>query len=395
MTVLADFPFGTSNVDIDVVDGSISSQELKYGDTFDVVLTVKATHSSDLGKGTKIDVKVLGEVKSKQTDYLSGGEKQTLTFTFDTSNLINSRDDYGTEYIYVDGEQFGKIHTERKGDFALVDSQIPSSVKEGDVFDVSFTFENSYLFSDVKAYGTLTIDGQTHDWDAGWIGAGETKTVTKSVTAPSKDSAEVVVNVRFGGTYSLGVVDIQPRKEKPEPADFSFSNLRVDVDGEKIHPRVDVTNVGGVGGDIRVDFEFDGNMKTNNSAYISAGGTKTVSGTYIPVDMTSAKVCAVEHGGDAKLCDTFSWGKIIKPLELSVSMPSTVDKGETFNVVATLKNTGDISKTGYVDLLVDGSVRKSKSTGVPPHSSRDIVFEVVIKSVGDYKICCDLTNTEV
>jgi len=394
--IIVNFPFGTDNTKIDVVSGSLSSDKLQYGDTLTISLTVQAESGDFNPTGTRLDVSAYNTTKSKQTNFLSPNESQTLSFTFDLSKHINSRDDYGTEYIYVDGTQFAKIYVARKGDFTLTSSHIPqTTVKEGNNFDVSFTFSNTYLFTDVRAYGYLYVGNITYNWDMGTVPAGETKTLTKTVTAPDADKATIKVNRRFGDTYTLGTVDIEQVPEPTPPPDYSFSNLRVTQDGEKLHPKVDVTNTGGQFGEVRVDFTFNGEMKTNDTLNLSAGETKTATGTYIPTELTSAKVCAVEHGGDAEVCGTFTWGDIIKPLEATnTSFPSEVKVGESFSVSCDVVNDGAISKDGTVVVTVDGDVRDRKTVStVPPNDSEHVSFTISIGSRGSHEICCDVVKT--
>jgi len=201
----------------------------------------------------------------------------------------------------------------------------------------------------------------------------------------------------YAGTLTINMPQPTPTPPpSPPPADFSFSNLRITRDGEIIKPKVDVTNIGGQSGSILVKFLLDGNEVTNTGTVtIGAGNTKTLSGAFIPTDKEGGRICAVEQDGDARLCNTFSWGKIIKPLRTTnISFPTEVGMDESFDVSCEVVNDGAISKDGTVELTINDNVRNTKTvSAVPPNDSKHVYFTTSISSRGSHEICCDVTKT--
>lgn len=300
-------------------------------------------------------------------------------------------------------------------DVELIDYSMPDTVEEFETFSISLTLKN---VSDSPNYdeGYILIDYES-EYRTGYVAkkgygidyleAGETKTVTLEFSIGGSKYYDVTgdfpvwaSSLVHGWDEKLGILtvtDAYPPQPEPDPADFSFDNLRYTKDNEIIKPKVDVTNTGDESGDILVKFMLGGNEVTNSGTVsIDSGNTKTLSGAFIPIDSTGGEICAVEDGGDAEICDTFDWGDIIDNLkEGSIGLPDSVKVDESLDCIFKVINDGDISKDGEITCSVNGNQVDMKTVTVPPNDEKTVIFDLLFEKSGDYEVCCSVQKTLV
>ena len=73
-----------------------------------------------------------------------------------------------------------------------------------------------------------------------------------------------------------------------------------------------------------------------------------------------------------------------------VNAPDSVDEGESFDVSATVDNTGEVEDTQTIRLLIDGVEERSQSVNLDPATSTTVTFEsATINNPGDYTLEVD------
>lgn len=74
----------------------------------------------------------------------------------------------------------------------------------------------------------------------------------------------------------------------------------------------------------------------------------------------------------------------------SIDMPGSINVDETFDITASVSNTGDATGAGTVTFTQDGSQIGTGYVELDPGESKDVVLENhSISSPGDYQICAN------
>ncbi|MFP4116433.1 MAG: PKD domain-containing protein [Candidatus Aenigmatarchaeota archaeon] len=177
------------------------------------------------------------------------------------------------------------------GAFAIaISSYVSAEERQKPVIEGSLTYDPVTVHADVVDLAELEeIDvyfRYREEGRKGW-----TKTDERTMSSEGTYS-KIITDIDSDENYEFQVVvewigeeDLIFETEK-NPAEFKFSNLRVDPEkvyvDDQTNLKLDVENVGGQTGETTVDFEVSDKTVISETVEVEAGETKTVSASYVP-----------------------------------------------------------------------------------------------------------------
>jgi oligopeptide transport system substrate-binding protein len=220
---------------------------------------------------------------------------------------------------------------------------------------------------------TLKINDAVVETKQITVGAGETQLLSFQYTAKTLGAFRVDVNGQAG---SFNVV---------KPAAFTTESLTVSPDspltGGEITASVKVQNTGELSGSYVATFKVDGKDIKTTTVSLDAGGSQTVSFSYL--GDTSGKHVFDINGLTKEI-------KVLKPAEFKGTAvtvnPNSILPGQTVTIEASVTNGGDLKDTRNVAMLVNGSETGSKSLTLEPGASGKVAYTLTPDTAGSYNI---------
>jgi PGF-pre-PGF domain-containing protein/PGF-CTERM protein len=347
-----------------------------------VTVTANVTNIGDLEGTQTVDFRLdtdgsgtLDESESlaNRTVTLASDESQTVEFEVPTEGL-----DTGTYLHGVVTEndtqtaQLDVTTVTPPASFSVSDLSAPSTVTQGDNVTVTANVTNTGGLEgtqdiafrlDTDGDGTLD-ESETLANETATLSSGETISVEFDVSTDGLDT----------GTYLHGVVTANESQtaeitvEQVPPANFSVSNLSAPASvtqADSVTVTADVTNTGALEGTQSVDFRLDTDGSgTLDESEVLATETVTLAGgesqsVAFEVSTESLDAGTYLHGvvtaNDSQTAQ-LEVTEVTSPASFSVSnldAPSTVTRGESVTVTASITNTGGLEGTQDIAFRLD------------------------------------------
>ncbi|MGQ4557358.1 CARDB domain-containing protein [Halobellus sp. GM3] len=343
VTVEENAEFEVTNVDAD--DTAIA------GDSADVAVTVE--NVGGVARNTsKVRLFAAGEEVANQSVTLGSDEARIVQFDGDVTPSAAGEltvtavtdDDTGTDTIDV-GEP-GELEYELVSitDPVTTNSQLQATVRATNVGD-----------GDAQETVSLRVDGQVVDSTTATAAGGETTQVTLSHTVGST-TGNVAVDI-LGPDGQSQADDTVTIENQPEPY-FRVSNLDAPASvlntSQTVNITANVTNIGDLAGTQNVTLSVDGETRdTNESLTLDSDNTTTVDLAFNTDDVDTGDVTYSVTSENQSRSGTIT---INEPTPGTAAIVSTdvltdeAQQGESFDVNATIENTGDLDLTETVEL---------------------------------------------
>ncbi len=196
----------------------------------------------------------------------------------------------------------------------------------------------------------------------------------------------IIVTLAAGGYYH-----IQSLSEPTlMPAEFSLYDLNIDPPeagiGESITISVAVSNIGEAAGNYSVNLIVNEEFRKAETVQLSGGENTTVRFSVAEASEGSYSVKIGSLNGTYQIIATVP----PEPAEFSVSdlniNPVEAWVNEPVAISVRVKNPGDTTVSGSLDLLINGEVRESKDVWIPAGKSGTVQFTVTEQSLGRYTV---------
>ncbi len=258
---------------------------------------------------------------------------------------------------------------------ALTDESIDATL--GETVDISASITNDEAVAGSQTV-SLVIDGESVATQTVSIGAGETVTVTfEDVDTDGLPIGNVAYEIVTDDDRRSGTLVIEG-----DGAVFEFGDiepLTIDV-GDRASIDVPLSNLGSAAGTAAVELSIAGEVVATQRVDVDADGEARVEFDELPTDGLSAgEYDVVISAGDASQSTTLTVeGDEPDPAQFAIDSvdPTTVtaDAGESFDVAATIVNTGDASDTQDITLTVDGESVATQSVALGGGEETTVTF---------------------
>jgi len=237
----------------------------------------------------------------------------------------------------------------------------------------TYTVENTGDFTSSRTI-EFEVNGTVRDTNTHTLAPGERAIGSFSVAAtgsrPASDPLTVAINSqdeRESQTFTVGMANFvvqsvsatYDRSSEQALVDFTVKNTGESSGAQDIEVR---TNPGSVGGN-----------ETFSSTKLDPGAAFTRTDVGIPISAAGEVALVVDSeqdsGSDSVTVNSGQF-QITNPVA-----PSSVDAGNSFTFITTVTNTGDLSKSGFIDFYIDSAdTGDSTSVDLAPGESTTVAF---------------------
>jgi oligopeptide transport system substrate-binding protein len=235
----------------------------------------------------------------------------------------------------------------------------PEKVSPGNPITIAANLLNSG--NDIDYQVELKINNSKTETKNIHIPAGETKAIDFQYIPPSLGIYKAEIN---GQIVSFNVV---------KPANFVIDPLKIipetAVVGKELQASVQITNDGELAGSYKVILKVNGNEINSNEVSLGPGESIAKTASFSPdtSGMNQIEFCGMTQNI-----------KVLKPAEFKATSlkvnPTSLITGESANIEAVITNTGEITDTLPVALMVDGVEKESKSITLSPGGQNSVNF---------------------
>jgi len=213
-------------------------------------------------------------------------------------------------------------------------------------------------------------DTSSHQWE-----------ILESIVDPEKDTIKGKT-----GHFSLFAV-----MAPTHPAYFALSSLSVTpaeiYPGEDINISAIVTNTGSLTGTQQINLVVDGKVAGAREVMLDGGDS-------VPVSFSLTAETVGKHLVEVgELHSIFTVNEPEAPAEFITSNleidPVEVAMGESVTISILVSNTGDLSGSYEVRLLIDGSVAQTKEIALNGGDSQQVSFQVPTNTAGEFTVTID------
>jgi hypothetical protein len=337
------------------------------GDTVTFDITVE-NFGGDMSSSENIDIDLenaAGSIGYAGDVQLSGGQTTSVTedYTLQSGDTPSFTAWSGVGNIQT-GE--GESVTVSVDDPAYFDVRIDSTnspVAEGSTLNVDVEITNTGDVSDNQNID-LSIPGLGSDSTSVSLSGGQTKTRTLSVGTGGGDAGSYTAQASSDDdSYSQGV-----QVDEPAFFDVSIQSTNSPVEGNDLDVTVKVENTGDRSGTQTINLDVPGLGSDSTGVFLSGGNSKTRTLSVGTSGGDAGSYTAQVSSDD----DSVSQNVQVKaPADLqvkSINFPNEIIAGNTLNIDVTVENTGDVSGSDTIELVIDGTVEDSIPVSVSGNS---------------------------
>ncbi|MCU4754267.1 hypothetical protein OB919_20170 [Halobacteria archaeon AArc-curdl1] len=359
---------------------------------YDLELEITVTNRGEKATAQPLELALgdRGAVDSTTVE-LDGGESTTVTLYTGTDEtdvgeqevMVHSGGETATTDVTIEAPAF----------FEIQDVEAPTEVEVGDTIEVTAQLQNT---GDEAATQEISLDmaGQTISETVSLEG-GESATVTLAFETSEADIGDqegTITSKNDTATTTVTVLeppffDVQT-VEAPNPVEA----------GDTLEVTAEIQNTGEVTDTQPVTFEVGGETVAETSLELTGGETTTVSVAYQTDEGDIGDTSVTVRSEDD---ETMASVRITEPPEppyfevQNVHLPESVTAGESFEVSATVVNTGE--KVGETTVRVDlpgGQGPGDQTVSLEPGASETITWQVTASQTpGDMKVSAHTDDT--
>ncbi|MCU4926033.1 right-handed parallel beta-helix repeat-containing protein [Halobacteria archaeon AArc-dxtr1] len=359
--------------DLTVVDGTLDRSDVEVGES--VTISAEVTNDGTIAGDETISLEIDGVVADDATVSVAPGTTETVTFEHVFA-------DAGEYAVTIGGTAVDTVTVAPPpASFDVLIESTDAPVVAGEPLSTVATVEN---LGGIESSQTieLVVDGTVVDTVAVSLDGGERETVTLVWATEAEDAGDVSVVVRSDDDEAAAAATVEAAYADLVVVDGTIDPDSVLVD-ETVTVLAEVTNDGTVSGTRTLTLATSDVSVANETVTVDAGTTETI---------------AFEHAfGAAGEYDLTVDGApigtvaVAEPASFDVTIENTttpVVAGEELDVTTTLTNTGDISATQPIELVVDGTVVDAIDVSLDggEHETVTLVWATEAEDAGDVSV---------
>jgi len=346
------------------------------GDTVTFDITVK-NFGGDMSSSEDVDIDLenaAGGIGYAGDVQLSGGQTTSVTedYTLQSGDASSFTAWSGVGNIQTGDGESVTVSVDDPAYFDVRIDNTNSPVVEGSTLNVDVEITNTGDVSDNQDID-LSIPGLGSDSTSVSLSGGQTKTETLSVGTGGGDAGSYTAQASSDDdSYSQGV-----QVDEPAFFDVSIQSTNSPVEGNDLDVTVKIENTGDRSGTQTINLDVPGLGSDSTGVFLSGGNSKTRTLSVGTSGGDAGSYTAQVSSDD----DSVSQGVQVKaPADLqvkSLNFPSEIIAGNTLNIDVTVENTGDVSGSDTIELVIDGTVEDSipVSVGGNSETTKEVSYE--------------------
>jgi acyl-CoA thioesterase FadM len=300
---------------------------------------------------------------------VSGNETEVISLSTQLTDL-------GDQTLTVEGPQNSASKTvtilAQGADVSLQSNSVtaPDTVTAGDTLEITAAVQNIGNES-----GDITLN----------LTRNGTRINSTSVTVNADGISNISLSTQLDQT---GNQTLTVEGSQPQPANISVrpSNVRAPntiIEDNRAELNVTVGNTGGESGDITVNLTQNGTRVNNTSVTVSGNDTEIISlSTQLTDPGNQTLIVAGPQNSASRTVRVLAQANISLQSG-NVSAPDTATAGDTVDVTATVKNTGEVSGDITVNLTQNGIRVNNTSVTVSAGGRQNISLSTQLNQTGD------------